>query len=253
MGHVEANFPDFHLIDLYRRTKVIKLKDDLPNDLYLYRPKPMAYRNWIYHDMFKEKVMPPKAPGELDDAESLSVKLLKYVLAQKCIDADISGGRWSSSMAFIVIVVASCFTGDEILCVSTLVITFLITLITFRLEAMPRWYRLVRPVTFVPRLGYTGITFWRLFAGAAQNSFLGFIGCAVILITIFVDFLLGDYQMVVSYKYACHYEIVRELANRVFVVKQIGGAMTDEEKRAVSLETRVFNHGHRRPHVQDDS
>ena len=41
------------------------------------------------------------------------------------------------------------------------------------------------------------------------------------------------------YIYMC--EVVRELANRVFVVKQIGGAMSDKEKSAMKLEQRVSN------------
>jgi hypothetical protein len=239
MRDIGSAFPDFHLLDLYSRSRIVKLKEDLPNDLYLYRPKPLAYRNWIYHNMFREKVMPPKQPGEEDDATSLGNRLLKHVLAQKCIDADISGGRWSSSMAFIVIVMASCFTGDETLCVSTLLVTFFIMTVTFRLEDMPQWYRLVRPITLVPRLGFTGIVFWRLTSGTAMQSLLSPIGCAVILMSIFVDFYWGDYAMFTSYRYACHYEVVRELANRVFVVKQIGGAMDDKEKMAMRLEQRV--------------
>lgn len=54
-----------------------------------------------------------------------------------------------------------------------------------------------------------------------------------------MDFFLGDYKMFVSYRYACHYEVVREIGNRVFVVKQIGGAMSDKEKMAMPLDTRV--------------
>jgi hypothetical protein len=241
MKDIGTAFPDFHLVDLYTRTRIVKLAEHLPKDLYLYRPKPLAMRNWIYHNMFREKVMPPKQPDEADDATSLGNRLLKHVLAQKCIDHDISAGRWSSSMAFIIITLFSCFSGDEILCVSTLIVTFFIIIVTFKLEDMPSLYRYVRPITFLPRIGYTGITFWRLGVVFAEPRVgtLGIVGCILILFALCVDFILGDYIMVISYRYTCHYEVVREIANRVFVVKQIGGAITAEEKLGMAVEQRV--------------
>eukprot|EP00928_Gymnodinium_smaydae_P017892 TRINITY_DN16828_c1_g7_i1.p1 TRINITY_DN16828_c1_g7~~TRINITY_DN16828_c1_g7_i1.p1 ORF type:complete len:406 (-),score=81.13 TRINITY_DN16828_c1_g7_i1:156-1373(-) len=222
-GKIRLNdeiFPEFTLVDLWNRDRIDGTRESIAEDVYLFRPRPLLYRTWMYHYNYTtSKVMPPDHDDSAADIES---RLIKYVLRQQVIDRNESLGRWSPVLVYFWIAFFACVSGDVFIMVVTLTITLFVYLLSTKLSFPPA-YKVDRLASLPFRLAYIGIFFSRMPAlfglGAA-----GALGALAILGGLLIDFYVGDLRQLTSYKFTCKYEILAQLPSRVFVVRQHGGA-----------------------------
>jgi hypothetical protein len=215
------SFPNFSVVDLWTRPRLCKTVGELAKDIYVFRPRPLAYRTWIYHHMYREKAIVPEVK---DDTTSIENRLLKHVLMQRCIDKKMSAGRWSSLMTGAPIAVAACLTSDIPLMGFALGLCMILYFITLKISE-PKWYHLARLISLIPRVAFVIFLFMRLGVVLANFTPQGALGMVIMFGLMAVDFIKGDVSTFVNYRYTCTYEIVKTLPNRVFVVRQIGGAI----------------------------
>eukprot|EP00929_Paragymnodinium_shiwhaense_P050893 TRINITY_DN25623_c0_g1_i1.p1 TRINITY_DN25623_c0_g1~~TRINITY_DN25623_c0_g1_i1.p1 ORF type:complete len:409 (-),score=90.13 TRINITY_DN25623_c0_g1_i1:104-1330(-) len=231
----DYNFPDFHLVDLWTRPQLVGTPEELAEDVYIFRARPMAYRTWIYHHMYREKVVIPESK---DDETSIENRLLKHVLMQRCIDKPILAGRWSPLVASVPASLAACFTSDIPLMVAAIFVCVLLYLSSIKI-AEPRWYRVSRLASLAPRLGFCIFLAIRVPAVLENFNIFALFGVIVIFVCVVADLYYGDVISVRDYRYTCMYDIVKTLPNRVFVVRQTGGMIGFEDKKSYSRDQRL--------------
>merc|ERR1719361_1687712 len=104
------------MVDLLRRPQVSSNLAVLKADPYLFRPIPLPYRTWIFHQTATDSdVVAPGTDGS---------GLMRMALEQLCIDRAITAGRWSSMMTFVPLVPAIGLTSDLAVVIVTILVTF---------------------------------------------------------------------------------------------------------------------------------
>mmetsp|Transcript_34637 Transcript_34637/g.78309 ORF Transcript_34637/g.78309 Transcript_34637/m.78309 type:complete len:383 (+) Transcript_34637:147-1295(+) len=216
-----GDFPDYCLVDLFTRRSLMGDVKSYAANPYLFRPVPLAYRTWIYHSFFRDGKS-IKKDGSQSLAEQAEDGIISQVLSEPCIDAPVSGGRWSPLACNALMVLATCLTGDIYIVAPGNILILVLYFITWY-SNNPARYRYCRLLALPPRLIFVGFLLLQFHADA-----LSVIGVILALLVFFVD-LLGDVDTVHTYGYHCSYEIVRSLPNRVFVCKRSGAASLDED------------------------
>jgi hypothetical protein len=183
--------------------------------------------------MYREKEVVPEAK---DDTTSIENRLLKYILALPCIDSSISAGRWSPFMVSAPQAVAACLIGDIVLMLVALAICVVLYVVAVKLSE-PKVYRFNRLIALAPRIVFVVVLAMRV--PKVEISALGALGLLVIMIGLAIDFIGGDFSTFLNYRYTCTYEIVKALPNRVFVVKQLGGAIGFNDESSYSGDQRL--------------
>lgn len=211
--------PDFYVVDLWTRPSVFGPIDKLSLEPYLFRPVVMSYRMWIYHWLYRERVVLP----DVDENA-----MLKYVLAQSCIDAPVLAGRWSPVMAYVPLLLAASLTGEQTYVVTGLVLLVVLYMLTTFLNS-PKAYQFIRLISLPLRLGYAGYTLATLFTIKYGTGLgvLSLAGCLMSFTCHCFDFVAGDLQQLTSASLLCTYDIVRTLPNRVFVLRRKGALLTE--------------------------
>jgi len=196
---------DFTIVDLWRRTLVEGTPQALDPDPFLFKAFPLTYRTWIYHYIFKNRVV-------INSADENA--MMRSVLAYMCTDGPISGGRWSPVMAMVSFTFGLALTGDRVL---SLVACCCMSFFFFISSVFnnPDMYRLLRPVTVLPRMVYYIMMLMQMPLGP---------GFFLSLISTLVDIIAGDFAIIFDYRFNCTYVIDKVLPNRVFICRRTGAA-----------------------------
>lgn len=209
---------DFCIIDLYNRSKIVKPVETIAKDPYLYKPVVMPKRTWIYHDLFRTK----KIIQSSDENA-----MIKYVFSLPAIDAPVSCGLYAPLMAYLPMVLFAVVTKDSLAVASSLIAVVTMGVIANTCNHCHHYYR-ARLYTIPIRVALVGVLVLSLLSQAELDSaeLAGYILCFV---TIFMDALLGDKPALFATRFWCHYEIVRELPERLFVCTRVGAAHLEQK------------------------
>ncbi|CAJ1398055.1 unnamed protein product [Effrenium voratum] len=207
---------NFQIIDLFTRSRVAGTPQELARDPYLYKPVILTLRTWIYHDFFRQKKLVASADEN---------GMVKWVLNIPCVDAPINSGQRSSVLFYMPMVLFTAFTKD-----AATVATSLMALIALGvLAAMcnsAQLYSRVRLYSIPMRLCHLGVVI--LTVAQSTLDTMAVIGYLLTFLFIILDVANGDLAMLTSYRFWCHYAIIRELPMRCFVCRREGAAHLEE-------------------------
>lgn len=209
-------WPSFDVADLWTRGDITGNLRQFEAEQHLFLPIPMAYRSWIYHDLYlQKKVLLGK------DKEHAMVTA---ALSARCIDVhNISAGRWSPLMCYGPMVLLTCLTGDMFTVIPG-VLTVMVLYIGSQATNKPGYYRYARLMVLPFRIAFLVVMIMRMM----QASFVSIFGFVAALVLILVDFIAGDLQSLMWYRLNCSYEIIKILPNRVFICRRNGASHQEE-------------------------
>lgn len=218
LQHYEATPQyDFHAVDLWTRPSVEGLLDKLKKDKYFFRPIPMLYRTWLYHEAHRQQ----KHPTTSDETGQI-----RRVLSATCIDADISSGRWSPLIFMIPGSFCAACTNDEITAVIGVFMVWFMQRSGMNYNT-PESYRELRFWLLLPRIAWLVFVAIRSIFWLATANLINILSLVGIFACVFLDIWFGDKEVIAGYKFNCHYEVVKVLPNRVFIVRRKGAADTE--------------------------
>jgi len=212
---------DFAFVDLWTRPSLTGSPEQLIKDRYMFKPKALVNRSWIYHGMYFED---QTKDFESEEKEKDHVPAIKRALAASCIDSNISGGRWSSVMVLAPQLFPIVLAGEITLMIVCLV-TFLFCLFVAVQTNHHVWYRAQRLVTLPMRL----IFLMTLFNSVSvpdllnQGKVINVLGYIIAVMMTIVDFTMGDAAVVLCRQMESTYEIVQELPHNVWVCRLSNG------------------------------
>lgn len=210
---------DFQVIDLFTRRRLGGGVEALSTDKYLFKPVPLLYRTWIYHFLYNAgKVVTGDSAMDQD-------AMVKHVLSYKCIDRPtVSAGRWSPSMVYVPLSLASTLTNDYALVGFTTFVLVILFGISYCMNT-PDTYRYGRLGTTALRVIYLlGLLIW--LGSSSFDDGVAILGWLVVFGLCAADLFVGDVAMATCYWMHCQYDVVRCLPNRVFVCRRTGAAGT---------------------------
>jgi hypothetical protein len=209
-GPTFGTVADFSVVDFWSRELVLGDLTDLSEDPYLFRPVPMRYRTWMYHEMYLNRHV-IKSKDEY--------AMLKEVLGQYCID--IPGGcRFSPLMWYAPVGFACALAQDNNLAHAAVLVLFFIFGLSRAMNTM-RLYRYLRIATLPVRAGFVALVILRMSSVTAIVRILGYV---LVLLICGCDLYFGDLRMLATYRLHCHYEILRIYPNRVVLCRRVGGS-----------------------------
>lgn len=210
-------YPDFLFVDVAIRPGLrSRTVTELAADPYLFKAVPLLYRTWIYHHLVGSRKI---FSGKHDDAG-----MLRLVLAQKCIDAPLTGGRNSPMLCFVPLAMATCFTGR--MSVVLIALAVLATLLAIAiLTNTPSLYRHSRLISLPVRFAF----FVFVCVSIASANTVELVGFLLTLGAAVADFLSGDVVALYSFRFHCSYEILQSLPNRVNLCYRHGAAFLEEK------------------------
>eukprot|EP00435_Cladocopium_sp_Y103_P021897 s2539_g5.t1 len=211
-GH---NRYDFHAVDLWTRPTVEGSIEKLKKDRYLFKPIPMLYRTWMYHESYRHH--------KNIDATSEDAGVIREILNFMCIDADLSAGRWSPLVALLPASFCCALTCDELSVGGAVVLTWIMQRAGMMLNS-PERYKELRFWLLLPRLTWMAFVIWRAVSWIPDAVPLNIIGLIGTLIFCLLDLFYGDKETFAKYRLSCSYEILKTLPNRVFVCRRVGAA-----------------------------
>lgn len=209
-GPMFGTVSDFSVVDFWSRELVLGDLTDLSEDPYLFRPVPMRYRTWMYHEMYLNRHV-IKSKDEY--------AMLKEVLGQYCIDID-GGCRFSPLMWYAPVGFACALAQDNNLAHAAVLVLFFIFGLSRAMNTM-RLYRYHRIATLPVRAGFVALVILRMSSVTAIVRILGYL---LVLIICGCDLYYGDVRMLATYRLHCHYEILRIYPNRVVLCRRVGGS-----------------------------
>lgn len=221
---------DFSLVDLWTRSELVGMPEEIVRDRHLFRAVPLSYRTWLYHSMHQKVVN----QGCLGLTKELGVLA---ALGTRCIDAPFRSGRWSPMMFYTPTLPLVLLTSDTLILVFGLLLVGL-TLLTSVVTNTYDWYRIDRLLTFPFRVIYLVFVFSRVFVSAAveRGEFMSILGFIIVISISIVELFLGDVQIMRSLRYHCTYDIIRSLPNQVFVCRRKGDIARVREGRVPHRE-----------------
>lgn len=209
---------DFSIIDLYKRSRIYKSVEDLAADPYLYKPVVLPKRTWIYHDLFRQKKL---VQGSDENG------MVKYVLSYPVIDARVTCGQYSPLMAYLPMVLFCVVTKESLAVASSLIAVVTIGVVSNWCNHCQHYAR-GRAYSIPIRVAHVAILVVSMIS-QTESDMLGMIGYLLCFVTILVDALRGDWPAIFATRFWCHYEIVRELPERLFVCRRIGAAHMEQQ------------------------
>mmetsp|Transcript_18107 Transcript_18107/g.42004 ORF Transcript_18107/g.42004 Transcript_18107/m.42004 type:complete len:448 (+) Transcript_18107:74-1417(+) len=220
-GGVLSGEKDFGIADFWTRDMISGLPSQLAQDHYLFRVIPLTYRTWMYHHSYNSGSLdtkPSKARAAFDDVDDI----IGHVLEQNCIDVPVSAGRWSPAMCYIPATMVAVLTADVIYIIAIGFI-FVFIVAASRMMNTPQFYRYIRLTTLPLRFGFLIFTILQAVQEQESRKLVGFL---LVVASLLVDLLAGDLGQVLDFKHTCSYEVVRSLANRVYICKRTGAGYT---------------------------
>lgn len=207
---------NFQLIDLYTRSRVSGTPSELAKDPYLYKPVILSLRTWMYHDFFRQKKLVASADEN---------GMVKWVLDLPCVDAPINAGQKSSVLYYMPMALMSSFTKDAATVASTLLALIALGLLSAMCNSaqLYSWQRIYGlPVRI---LHLTVLIFTVMQSTMDTMALVGYI---ITFMFVAMDVFDGDLRMLTSYRFWCHYAVVRELPMRCFICRREGAAHLEE-------------------------
>jgi hypothetical protein len=218
LQHYDAtNQYDFHAVDLWTRPSVEGLLEKLKKDKYLFRAIPMLYRTWLYHEAHRQQ----KHPETSDETGQI-----RRVLSATCIDANISGGRWSPMVFMIPASFFAACTNDELTAVIGVFGVWFMQRSGMNYNN-PESYRELRFWLLLPRIAWLLFAVIRSIFWLPSANPINVVGLIGIIACIVMDIWFGDKEVIAGYKFNCHYEVVKVLPKRVFICRRKGAADTE--------------------------
>lgn len=208
---------DFAFVDLWTRPTLSGTPDQLSNDRYMMKPKPLMYRSWVYHGLQAQEQQ-----NELENKQDDPAIL--RALASPCIDSGISAGRWSSVMLLAPQVFPIVLVGNFLL-MTVCLMTFLFNLFVAVHLNHHEWYRAQRLVTLPVRVIFLVVLFDSVSVPSLlnQGKIVNAMGYIIATVMSLLDIVTGDGVALLCRGLECKYEIIRELPNNVWVCKRKDG------------------------------
>lgn len=213
------DFLNFHIVDLFRRSQLSSMEDVLASDPYLFKPIPLMYRTWIYHDTAESNL----GNSSVDENGGL-VQTLRTFL----VDAPCHGGRWSPLMVLVPLMMFAGFTEDMVVFYTAILFAVLGRVLS-QMFNNTKYYRFLRLATVLPRWGYYCFVLVRLAVMAGDSSGIAILGYFGALACALVDFMFGDMQALWTFRLHCYYEVLHSLPNRIFVCRRVGAGWLEEK------------------------
>lgn len=206
---------DFHAVDLWTRPTVEGSIEKLKKDRYLFKPVPLLYRTWMYHESYRHH--------KNIDASADDTGVIREILNFSAVDADLAAGRWSPLVALVPASFFCALTCDELSVGAAVVLTWIMQRAGMILNS-PERYKELRFWLLIPRLAWIAFVIWRAISWVPQAVPLNIIGLAGTLIFCMLDFYYGDKETMAKFRLSCQYEVIKVLPNRVFVCRRVGAA-----------------------------
>jgi len=217
------DIPDFFVVDLLERQRLPQTVQDLAGDPYLFRPVPLKYRTWLYHEAWRRLTRPTiRFKGSAKNEH----QMMFYALSLPTIDAPIRAGRYSTLIFFV----PGCFfpavVGDGTLTLGAMLLLYLLYGISTGTNS-PGRIRHERMFTAPLRLGFLAFLIIPIIP-INFNNIVGAIGRLATALLLIVDFLVGDLSVVRNLKFMCTHQVMRILPSRVYVCHRIGAEFTEK-------------------------
>jgi hypothetical protein len=218
---------DFHLVDLKSRLYLSGCLKDFENDKYVFRPIPLPYHTWLYHEAYRG-----------DDVRNIGIgetAMLKKAISYNCNNVPGNMGLWSPVMAYAPMSLVATLTGDKSLVVLAVAVTVLCFVVSVMSNCASLYLR-ARHIMIPPRAAFAVFLALRF---QLVESVFGTVAYLAVWAFVLVDVLYGDLQRLSVFKYSCHYEIMQALPNRVFVCKRHGVAHNEGYFRRMFIRGEV--------------
>jgi len=214
------DIPDFFVVDLLERDRLPQKVQDLAEDPYLYRPVPLKYRTWLYHEAWRRKTLPKL---QIKGSAKHEHTMMLQTLSMPAIDVPIRAGRYSTLVFFVTGTFLSVLDRDSTMSISAVMLLYLLYGISAGTNS-PGYYRLERLITAPLRLGFLAF----LIVPIQLTSIMGAIGRLATALLLIADFLVGDLSVFLSLKCTCTHHVMRILPSRVYVCQRIGAEFTEK-------------------------
>lgn len=214
------DIPDFFVVDLLERQRLPQEVQDLAGDPYLFRPVPLKYRTWLYHEAWRRLTRPTIT---FKGSAKNEHQMMFYALSLPTIDAPIRAGRYSTLIFFVPGCFLSAVVGDGTLTLGAMLLLYLLYGISTGTNS-PGRIRHERMFTAPLRLGFLAF----LIIPINFNSIVGAIGRLATALLLIVDFLVGDLSAFRNLKFMCTHQVMRILPSRVYVCHRIGAEFTEK-------------------------
>eukprot|EP00746_Dinoflagellata_sp_MGD_P000702 gnl/MRDRNA2_/MRDRNA2_101269_c0_seq1.p1 gnl/MRDRNA2_/MRDRNA2_101269_c0~~gnl/MRDRNA2_/MRDRNA2_101269_c0_seq1.p1 ORF type:complete len:576 (-),score=70.27 gnl/MRDRNA2_/MRDRNA2_101269_c0_seq1:244-1971(-) len=225
---IERTF-DFTIVDLFDRDYVMGSPEDLSCDMYLFRPQPLGYRSWVYHQiiMLQELALRGmKNLGGMEYVEMLRFDLLKVAFAYDLIDENTGAfGRYSPFQPASVAMLLMSLTVD----IPLMFLAFYLFLINFAVTKYTnhpklfRWHRFLSfplraPVTIAvtAHLGQIGTY-------AELGKWIPLMSILLAWLILVGDHTMGDASNITAFSLEKRFEIQRVLPGGVYLCEVLGG------------------------------
>merc|ERR1740127_201643 len=127
--------------------------------------------------------------------------MMEEVLEQRCIDAPVSGGRWSPLKSWAALALATPLLGDRLVTMLALGVLFVLFFCSRGLNH-PGGYFWLRPTTLPFRLAFFGyLCYWLTGPGSGDMNFGVMVGFLLVLMIFLIDVIIGDGAVVTQYKF----------------------------------------------------
>jgi len=219
MRNIE-DIPDFFVVDLLERQRLPQEVQDLAEDPYIFRPVPLKYRTWLYHEAWRRSTMPTV---RVQGSAKHEHQMIMYTLSLPTIDAPIRAGRYSTLTFFVVGVFMSALARDSTLTLGAMLLLYLMYGISVGTNS-PKHYRLERLITAPFRLGFFAL----LVIPINFNSVVGAVCRLATALLLVADVLVGDLSVFRNVKFMCTHQVMRILPNRVYVCNRIGAEFIEK-------------------------
>lgn len=227
---------DFSYVDLFDRDFVMGSPEQLGSDIYLFRPVPLGYRSWIYHQMIylQEMHLSGKSQfGSKQYAELVKADLLKAALAFALIDDNTSAyGRYSPFQVASVAMLFICLTVDIPMMFAAAFLFFATFACTINCNHphLFKWHRLISlparfPITIAvaAKMGDIGIY-------AQQGKWIPVATIILAFLMFLADHTLGDIASLTAFAMEKKFEIQRILPGGVYLCSVSGGEAVQDAR-----------------------
>lgn len=228
---LDDDVADFTLVDLYTRETLDSTIERIANDMYLFKARPLCDRTWIHHWFFEHDQVNHLKLSD-NEKHNMELRQMAYLLSLHINDSNDALGRWSPAMAYAVISIGACLSGDPYVALPTLMFSAVLSLVASQL-AVPAWYAFTRPILLLPRVAYCSYVLWRVvvFVRLFGITATAILGWGLMAVTACVDFG-ADLTHFVSRRSWRRFKIFKVLPSQVFVVIQTGGGMRPDGAQA---------------------
>lgn len=213
----DSSFKDFTLVDLYKRRRLSNSLEQLMTDKYLFRPVALKHRTWLYHDDYRRQLT----------LESDENAMMRVALANNCIDAPTSAGRWSPVMTLTPFAVGVALTDDMIMLLFSLIIVLFVQLAS-QWTNSGKWYRHLRPITLLPRSALYLVILARFGMSFGSGNGMNLLGYLVAVIMLVVDLLVGDLAVLRSIQLHARWHMTHRLPGGIFICNRAGAAWYED-------------------------